>query len=61
MYRTSTSSESHKSIRVAEKQWKMTKEWEGKVGKENIWFKEKLMEKKKNNFLLSSGKADGIH
>lgn len=40
MYSPSTSSKSHKSIHVAEKQWKMTKEWEEKVGKEDILFKE---------------------
>lgn len=61
MYRTSTSSEPRKSIRVAEKQWKMTKEWQEKVGKEDTLFKDKLLEKKKKLFLLSSGKADGIH
>lgn len=47
MYSTTTSSESHKSIPVAEKQWKVTKEWEEKVGKEDTLFEEKLLEKKK--------------
>lgn len=49
MYRTSTSSEPRKSIRVAEKQWKMTKEWQEKAGKEDTLFKDKLLEKKKKN------------
>lgn len=60
MYSTTTSSESHKSRHVAEKQWKVTKEWEEKVGKEDTLFQEKLLEKKKS-FTLSSGKADGVH
>lgn len=29
---------------MAEKQWKVTKEWEEKAGKEDILFKEKLLE-----------------
>lgn len=42
------------------KQGKMTKECEEKLGKDDILFKEKWLKKKKK-FLLSSGKADGIH
>lgn len=53
MCSTTASSELQISIHVVERQWKVNKEWEEKLGKEDTLFKEELLEKKKKKILVS--------
>lgn len=60
MHSTRMSSDLQKCIHAVEKRWKVNKEWEGKVGKEDRLFKKKLYEER-NPCFFSRRKAVGKH
>ena len=57
MHSTRMSSDSQKCIHAVEKRWKVNKEWEGKVGKEDRLFKKKLYEER-NPCFFSDNKLE---